>query len=374
MDALPRSADVVVVGGGFAGLSTAAGLAAAGVDVVVLEAEPLPGAHSSGKNAAIARRLIEEEPVARLAVESVTRMATITTPDGQPILRRTGGFLLGDDALLARLEAVGRALPALAAELTRLSPEAVVARVPALAGARFSGALHVSGDGVVDIHALLHSFVAPVRRRLFVGATLEGVDLAGGRVAAVRTSLGVVATGALIDAAGFSANRVAALAGVGPLPFQPVRRHLFVTEPTSLVAADAPWVWDGTTGYYFRREGAGLLMCACDQTAWPEDGPIDVPTDPQAKAELAQKYDTHVPGLREVRPARGWAGLRILTPDHRFVIGADPRRAGFYWVAGLGGHGMTTACGVGAIATEMITRGTLPDAFRDAFSPERFLA
>jgi len=374
---MPTRAEVVIVGAGFAGLATAHELAAHGVDVVVLEAEAIPGFHASGRNAAIARRLIEEPAVARLAVRGLERLRALVSE--VPLFRQTGGLLLGDASLIARLHQVARETPVIADEVARMSPEEARTLVPALAGADFEAALFLPGDGVVDIHALLSTLAEPVRGRVFYQTAVTGIRIEGARVAAVETDRGAIACRVVVDAAGFQANRVAALAGLGPLPFRPVRRHLFVTAPTERVAATAPWVWEGTTrpgigGWYFRPEGAGLLMCACDQTAWGDADPSDPPVDPGAKEALADKFFRALPGLREVRPARGWAGLRILTPDDRFVIGPDPRLGGFVWVAGLGGHGMTTACGVGELGA-MAARGeALPDPYREAFDPARFFA
>lgn len=370
---LPEKADVVVVGAGFAGLSSAAALAALGLDVVVVEAEDLPGVHSSGRNAAMARRVIEELPVAQLAVESMKTMSSLTTPEGTRIVKATGGLMLGDEALLDRLWSLCQAIPELAADARRLTIDEVVAKVPALAGARFAGGIYAASDGVVDIAGLLQSFLAPIRSRVFTGVGVTRIARTGTGIHAVDTSAGRIATHEVVDAAGFYANRVAALADMGPLPFDPVRRHLFTTDANTLVPTDAPWVWDGSAGFYFRPEGAGLLMCACDATRWPPDAPIDTPVDPNAAQWLAQKYDALVPGLREARPARAWAGIRVLTPDNRFVIGRDPRLPGFTWVAGLGGHGMTTACGVGALVGELFAHGRLPDPYADAFDPVRFL-
>ncbi|MFO0749185.1 MAG: FAD-binding oxidoreductase [Myxococcota bacterium] len=373
MSSLPHKAEVVVVGAGFAGLSSAAALVELGIDVVVVESEALPGTHSSGRNAAIARRVIDELPVAELAVLSMRTMSGLQTPEGTPIVRKTGGLMLGDEALLDRLWSLCQAVPALAADVSRLSPDEVVERVPALRGAVFAGGIYAESDGVVDIAGLLQSFLAPLRGRVYTDVEVTGIARDGTRIHGVETSAGRIATSQIIDAAGFHANRIAAMADLGPLPFDPVRRHLFTTDQNELVAPDAPWVWDGSAGYYFRREAGGLLMCACDQTRWPADAPIDTPVDPLARQWLAQKFDALVPGLREARPARAWSGLRVLTPDQRFVIGRDPRLGGFTWVAGLGGHGMTTSCGIGAIVGELFATGRLPDPFAEAFDPTRFL-
>ncbi len=368
---LPQRADVVVVGAGFAGLATAASLVELGVRrVVVLEAEPIPGKHGSGRNAAMARRLIEDDVLSRLAVRSVARMGELG--NGTPLVRRVGGLLVGEGDALDALARIAAAVPELAAEVERLDADAVRALVPALAGADLAGGILTPGCGVTDIHALLGAFADRARAggaTTFLRTPLTGIRVAGGRVVAAETPHGVIATEQLVNAAGFAANPVAAFAGLAPLPLVPTRRHLFVTAPWGGLDRAAPFVWNVSAGYYFRPEGTGLLLCACDGTAWP---PEDPPTDPGAREALAAKFDAAVPGLREVRPTRGWAGLRVMTPDHRFVIGADPRLTGFFWVAGLGGHGMTTSAGVGEIAARGLVDGAVPAPFGAAFAPDRF--
>jgi len=369
---LPRRADVVIVGAGFAGLATAAALAERGAGrVVVLEAEPVPGAHGSGKNAAMARRVIEDPVLARLAVDSVGRMGAMEEERGLELVRRVGGLLLGDAvAIDALMDAAGE-VPALRSDARRLEPSEAVALVPLLDGAPFDAAVHTSGCGVVDIHALLTALSARARE---AGVTLHLRTRVGGLrwddrgIAGVSSARGEIATRQVVNAAGFGANGLAALAGLDPLALAPTRRHLFVTAPLAGVRPDSPFVWNVSAGYYLRPEGQGLLLCACDETPWP---PEDPPTDPSVRELLADKLATLVPRLADARPARGWAGLRVLTPDGRFAIGPDPRMAGMFWVAGLGGHGVTTSLGVGELAAEGIVRGALPTPWREAFAPGR---
>ncbi len=361
----PSSADVVVIGAGFAGLSTAYALEQRGVSAVVLEQEAVPGFHSSGRNAAIARRLIDEPVTMMLAVRSMSAMTELESD--VPLLARTGGLLTGSSSFLESLSSLAATAPDLAAR--RIGSAELEALVPALRGADLPGALFVPDDGVVDIHALLMAFMKPLRHGVHLGTTVLGLECEGGRLSAVRTSRGLITTRQVVLAGGFAANQVAGSVGLSPLPFLPVRRHLFITAPTTVVDARAPWVWDGTRGWYFRPEGTGLLLCACDETPWREDQPMDTPVDPSMRDKLAEKFNRCVPGLDEVRPARSWAGLRVLTPDHRFVIGADPRISGLTWVAGLGGHGMTTACAVG----ELGASATLGEPGMAELSPARFL-
>jgi len=62
----------------------------------------------------------------------------------------------------------------------------------------------------------------------------------------------------------------------------------------------------------------------------------------------------HIPALGNLTVRRSWAGLRTFSMDQGFVIGPDPRLEGFFWVAGLGGHGMTTSAAVGELATDLL--------------------
>ncbi|MBI2532004.1 MAG: FAD-binding oxidoreductase [Deltaproteobacteria bacterium] len=159
------------------------------------------------------------------------------------------------------------------------------------------------------------------------------------------------------------------MAGASALPLRPCRRHLFVSPPLPWVDRSWPFVWDVTHDIYFRPEGEGLLLCACDQT---ELAPGDPPVDETVKELLAEKIERHMPGLSQVSISKGWAGFRTLSSDGRFVIGWDGQVKGFFWVAGLGGHGVTTSSAVGALAADLLLAG--PGKKSEAFSPERFAA
>ncbi len=363
--------DVVIVGAGFAGAATAAALTARGVgDVLILEAEAVPGAHGSGRNAGMARRVIEDPVLAAAATESVARFRALAQARGVDVVYAPGGMLVGSRNDVERLARDARTVPALAAELELLSPAQATARVPALEGAGFEAAVFTPGCATIDIHALLTMYLDLAREggaQLAPSTPLEAVEVDGGAIRAVRAGGRRVATRALVNAAGFRANEVAALAGVPELAFTPARRHLFVA---ALEGVDRAWpfVWDITQGYYFRPEGSGVLLCACDETPWP---PEDPPVDRGAREDLAEKLAAQAPALAAARPMRQWAGLRVLTPDGRFAIGPDPALRGFTWVAGLGGHGMTTSGAVGWLGASAVLDGTLPAPYDRAFAPAR---
>ena len=361
------------MGAGYAGAATAAELVARGVrNVLILESEPLPGHHGSGRNAAMARRLIEDPLLARLAVDSVARIDALADRRNEPLRETNGALLIGDRQDVEETRSVAASAPPLDVETEILDMAQATELVPALAGASSEAAIHSPECGIVDIHALLAAYLDEARAGgavLKLRSPVVDIETAGGRVTGVRSQDKSYPCDLVVNAAGFCVNVVAEMAGLPPYPFDPVRRHLFVTARWPDVDRSWPFVWDLTHGLYFRPEGVGLLMCACDQTSWRPEAP---PADPIEKERLAEKFSTHVPALKSARPTRFWAGLRVLTPDDRFVIGPDPDLEGFFWVAGLGGHGMTTSAGVGFIAGEGIVSGAVPDPYGDVFDPGRF--
>jgi len=171
-----------------------------------------------------------------------------------------------------------------------------------------------------------------------------------------------------VNAAGPWALEIAALAGAAPLPLRPRRRHIFVTAPIHWVDPTWPFVWDIATEVYVRPEEGGLLLSPCD-----EGDPGDKDSDavlPGAREALEDKLRRQFPAIRDLTMARSWSGLRTLTADGRFVVGPDPRLEGFFWVAGLGGHGVTTSHAIGEVAAEIVL-----DPSKDAgnpHSPSRF--
>ncbi len=351
-----KAARYVIIGAGFAGAATAYHLARRGADgILVLEQEPTAGVHSSGRNAAMVRQIVSDEAVASLAREGAAFLLTL--PDGWPTrvaFERTGSLLL----------ASGERWPSLCSDAA-LAREAGVpvevwscaearSRVPVLEGARCDGAIWCKSDGVVDIHALLEGYLRGAEGagvQICYGCPVRGIGVEKGRVTSVVTEGGAIPTEVVVNAAGAWAEEVARMAGATAVPLCPCRRHLFTTGPLPWVDRGWPFVWDVENEIYFRPESGGLLLSPCDATEHPPGIP---PTDPAVRELLAEKIGRHLPGLSNISIQAGWAGLRTLTPDGRFVIGWDPGIHGFFWVAGLGGHGVTTSGAVGALAARMI--------------------
>jgi len=359
---------VVVIGAGFAGASTAAALARAGLnDGLIVEREVLPGTHASGRNAAIARQLEHDPALMKLAVEGV-RLLRLKRVDGRPVLDLRGGvYLSHGDA--------GRAAEHIAQLRTHNVPAELLPAVEArqrflfLGGFEHEYAVLCPTDGVIDIHALLSGLLAEAKHggfRVVTDCAVESVLLDGYTVRGVRTRTGEIHARIVIDASGAWAGHLGRPSS--PLPLQPLRRHLFFGEGCGLLPRDAPFVWDLDVEYYLRPDGAGLLLCPCDETANPPGIP---PVDPGACDLLTDKLLQYAPGSADVALRRSWACLRTFAPDRRPIIGWDPKISGLFHVSGLGGFGATTCLAVGEIASDLISGSGVDRLDADPFSARR---
>jgi D-arginine dehydrogenase len=155
------------------------------------------------------------------------------------------------------------------------------------------------------------------------------------------------------------------------LPFTPYRRHLLVTEPLPQVSPKWPVIWIVGEEFYFRPESGGLLMSGCDTVkVTPEQAEI---TDHSELERIAAKAAHWLPSLADARVARAWAGMRTFAPDDLFVVGPDPRLEGLYWVAGMGGHGITCAPAVGTVAADWIAEGKSTHPAAAKLAPDRLI-
>ena len=365
------AAEYVIIGAGFAGAATAYHLSRRGAsDILLLEQETIPGFHSSGRNAAMIRQCVPDPDLLALTRDGSRFLRNLPADWPEPVqFKQNGSLLLGSGDGWVKLQCDAELGRSLGVEMELWTPEQAKRRVPALKEAEFDGAAWCGSDGVLDIHALLSGYLKAASAkgtRIRYGSAAQSIDSGADGLTVVVNGESIRAK-VVVNASGAWANAVAKMAGAAELPLRPCRRHLFVSPPLAWVDKSWPFVWDVTHDIYFRPEGEGLLLCACDQTELP---PGDPPVDAAVKELLAEKIERHMPALAGVSISRGWAGLRTLSSDGRFVIGWDAKVNGFFWVAGLGGHGVTASSAVGALAADLLLAGSGKKS--EAFSPERF--
>ena len=363
---------IIIIGAGIAGASTAYYLTRRGVgNIRILEKEKLAGTHSSGLNAAILRTMIPEPLLNRLACESAEFY--LNPPTGfssEPLVDKTGIFLAASKGNEAVLQGWCADNPETGME--QIPVERVYERIPDLARG-LGMATWKADDGVMDIHAILQGFLRGAVRsgaEFCAGVQFLGLRTQNSRITGVETSAGFMEACKVVVANGAWASVAETFGGCG-LPFIPYRRHLLVTEAPSPVNPRQPVAWIAGEEFYFRPESGGLLMCGCDAAAVaPEQGEIP---DPIQLERIAAKASRWLPRFSDARIIKAWAGMRTFVPDDQFVIGADPRLDGLYWVGGLGGHGVVCAPLVGFIAADWVVDGGSAHPAAAAFSPERLV-
>ncbi len=359
---------IVVVGGGIAGLAAAWGLVRARAGAVtLLEREAQLFAHSSGKNAAIYRSVESPRAVAELGVRSSALL--------DELLGSREAWLLPTGLLLSsRTRAALEPLAAISTEVgiahEWIDQRELVSRVPSVTGGHATVALWVPGGGVLDNHAISTALAREIRVRggcIELGHDAARVLVQAGRVTGVESCGEVHRAEVVVIAGGAWASQVGATCDA-PLPLTPVRRHLVILEPDAPLPAHQPTVWDAELGAYFRPESGAVLASPGDAVPWHPEDPA---ADPAAVELLAERLGQMAPRLAGSRLRRYWACLRTFAPDKASVVGADPRVRGLFWLAGLGGHGLTA----GAAAGELLSKCVLgqPDPLLDALAPRRLL-
>jgi len=358
---------IVIIGGGIGGLATAWSLGQRqNCRTTLVESEPEFGLHSTGRNASILRTAIPDGPLRQLAIE--TRRFLAQPPEGfadAPLLDACGLVVVApeDGRPDWELDPANRCEELDRSQLARLAPHY---HAP---GGR---AIHLPDEGRLDVPLLTRSLVR--------GATRAGVDLrTGSRVSELIVRSGRVhgvelADGERIEAdwtvlaAGGWAGRLGLAAG-SQVRLTPTRRHIAVSAASKAVDPSWPIVWNDQDGFYARPEAEGLMLCCCDQTEVDPDRCDPVPS---IRNEITAAAKRHLGPLGALPLTRFWAGVRTMTHDNRFLVGADGQLPGLFWVAGLGGHGMTTGMATGRIAADLMLGDlSADDELARALSPTR---
>ena len=358
-----------------AGLSTAYFLGKrGGRSVLVLEQEKDLGGHSSGRNAGMLRQAVSDPVLAELAKESCDYFKKLAGDGWEDLkLRRQGSLLLAKGAQVAELRRIARTLSQVGIETRWVSHREAEKKVSVLKNGDFSRGLFCPTDAMLELAPLLDGFVKSLKKmgiQVQRGWALQDVKKVPGGFL-VRAGGKKVFTKNLVNAAGAWAGWVAKKAGASSLPLVPYRRHLFLSKPLASGAVKWPFVWDVSHNFYFRPTSQGLLISPCDRAA-EKRGDRQERVNPAMKSLLKKKLSYFSASLGRLPLGGAKSGLRTMAPDGRFVIGRDPRCDGFFWVAGLGGHGVTTCFSVGRLAADVILGKKRDNRLLKALSPERF--
>ena len=336
------------------GTSAAFHLAEAGVDVLLVEQAGL--ASGSTSKAAGGVRAQFSDPlnvaIALRSLEAFDRFAE--RPGGEIDLHRVGYLFLldrvDDVAAFERSVALQNELGVPSRlvtpkEAAALSPLAGLDGVLAAAFCPLAG--HASPEAVV------HGYAAGARRHgasVVTDCAVTGIAVASGTVREVATSSGRVVTEAVVCCAGAWSRRIGAMAGV-ELPVEPVARQITYTAPLAGLPERIPLTIDFSTGFYFHREGPGLLFGMADRAQPPG---FDAPTDPDWPSRVLQAAERRAPVLVDAGLAGGWTGYYEVSPDHNALVGEAAAPARFLYATGFSGHGFLQGPAIGEVLRDLV--------------------
>ena len=355
-------ADFIIIGGGIAGVSAAARLSALG-SVLLLEGEDHLAHHASGRSAALYEPHYGAAPVVGLSLAS--RDYFMAQPD---VLSPRGLLTVAkaDDMEALRADAEDM-------NLTLISGEEACAMVPILNPGVVAGAAAANHAWDIDTDLLLQGFAKVARgngARFVTKAEVSAIArIAGGW--RVTSKAGEFTGATLINAAGAWVDRIAVMAGIQPLGFQPYRRSMArIPAPGGHDVSGWPMLFGVGESWYAKPDAGALLVSPAEEH--PAD-PHDAFADDMVLAEGLARYEAMVT-TPVTRLITSWAGLRTFAPDRVLVIGRDLREPSFFWLAGQGGYGFQTSPAASQLAADLIA-GRAPGiepALVSALSPARF--
>jgi glycine/D-amino acid oxidase-like deaminating enzyme len=352
--------DIIVVGGGIAGLSAAARLSA-DAQVTVLEMESATGYHASGRSAALI-----EENYGSPSVQALNRASMPDFVEGDYLTQR-GLMILGhvdeEAAFNADVAQMG---------IHRISPTEAQGLVPVLDPAKVAFAGYHAEAFDIDTDRLMQDHIRTLRAnggRVVTDAIVtdirqdsHGWHLRAGADYSAKT---------LVNAAGAWADLIAGVAGVTPLGIVPHRRSMArIAGPGGHDTSNWPMFFGTGEQWYAKPDAGALLVSPAEEVA---TNPHDAFADDMTLAEGLDRYQQMV--TEEVtKPLATWAGLRSFSPDRALVLGRDPDVPEFIWCAGQGGYGFQTSPAASTLLADL-TMGrssTLDTDVIAALRPDRF--
>lgn len=354
--------DFAVIGAGMAGASIGAELSPH-ASVLVLEAEDMPGYHSTGRSAAFWEECYGGPGVVPLTLASggYLREHGFLSPRGALYVGRAGDRDKMDQ-FVETFEGTG-------VTIERLNHAGLAARVPHIRE-DWCDAIWEPACADIDVAGLHQHYLGALRSR--------GGDLVcRARVASLQRDDGVWVIGTeggetyraarLVNAAGAWADTVARRAGARPLGIDPKRRTVVQLRVAPEAASDQPLVLDINGQFYFKPENGRLWLSPHDEIP---SQPCDAAPEEIDVASVIDRFEKVTTWKIEALERR-WAGLRSFAPDRLPVYGADPEVEGFWWFAGQGGFGIQTAPAAARLGAQAML-GLGPDEITRLIDPQTY--
>jgi 4-methylaminobutanoate oxidase (formaldehyde-forming) len=370
--ALPAHAEVVVIGGGIIGCSTAYHLARDHrADVLLLERAQLTSG-STWHAAGLVGQLRSSASITQVLRYSVDLYRRLHEETGlETGWKMTGCLRLATNAeRWTEYRRLATTAGSFGLEMHLLSPAEVKAMWPLMDTSDLVGASFLPSDGQASPSDIAQSLAKGARMhgaRIVENVSVTGFEIENGRVVAVQTTAGRVACEKVVNCAGLWARQVGAKAGVS-VPLQPVKHQYVITERIPGLASNVPTLRDPDRLTYFKEEVGGLVMGGYEPNpvAWTRD---DAPEDFafQLFDDDWDHFEQHmvqavarVPALAEAGVKKMIHGPESFTPDGNFILGAAPELKNFYVGAGFNAFGIASGGGAGWVLAQWVAAGEAP--------------
>ena len=374
---MSETVDVVIIGGGIAGVSAGYYLAQAGLTVHLVEAEPTLAYHTTGRSAAQYLENYGNQVVRKVTIASRSFFADPPEQADAPLWLPRAMLAVGGPEMVDQLRREVKEAKALTPATEFVDADEARRLCPVLRPELVGGALFEPEAMDLDVAAIHQTFLRGLRAwggTVSTNSRVTGLDPtdSGWRVTAGDL---VMDSPIVVNAAGAWCDRVGQLAGVSLVGLRPLRRTACVLAVADDIATKH-WPLVGFNGHgaamqgYMKPEPGGLMVSPADEVM---SEPCDAKPE---EIDVARGLDTVARwttlDTRHVRST--WAGLRSFVADRTLVAGFAPDGPGFFWLTGQGGYGIHTAPGLGRATCGLVVDGRLPDELRAAGLTEADLA
>jgi glycine/D-amino acid oxidase-like deaminating enzyme len=376
-------AEIVIIGSGGFGASTAYHLARRSVrDVILLDRYDL-GSQTSPRAAGLTSKVAGSELMVKLMDEAVETLAAFEGVTGRSIrFHRVGAMrVLLTDAGDARMRRDAALAQSLGVKVEFLSASEAEGRAPYFRAAGARAILFSPEDGYFHPPLVAREFASAAGEMgvtLAPGTAVTGFVHEGGRVRGVRTTGGVIESPVVVDAAGAWSALLADEVGIR-IPMIPTRHQLFITEPIEGIEPHHPIVRIHEPSVYTRPEQGGLMLggyedhpLQIDMRKEPASFQVrDLPLDVEVLWGLVDEVAAHFPVLRGAKLREHRGGLPTISPDGEHILGPVATLAGFYIASACNVGGLSISASVGRALADLIVDGASQPDLR-SMSVERF--
>ncbi|MDP3527304.1 MAG: FAD-dependent oxidoreductase [Hoeflea sp.] len=369
---LPDRAQIVVIGGGIIGCSTAYHLARDHkADVILLEQGQLTSG-STWHAAGLVGQLRSSASITKVLKYSVDLYKRLDQETGLETGWKMSGCLrlaTNQDRWI-EYRRLATTAQSFGMDMHLLSPQEARAMFPLMQVDDLVGASWLPTDGQASPSDITQSLAKGARMhgaKIFENVRVTGFEMKDGRILAVKTSKGDIACEKVVNCAGQWARQLGAMAGIN-VPLQPVKHQYVITEKIEGLSSDAPTIRDPDRRTYFKEEVGGLCFGGYepDPQGWTMD---DVPNqwEFQLFDDDYDHFEQHmmqaierVPALNSVGVKQMINGPESFTPDGNFILGAAPECVNMFVGAGFNAFGIASGGGAGWVLAQWTIDGEAP--------------